>query len=69
MIKEIAFVAMAVSDFAKSRKFYQETLELKPESSAMEGFPWAEYDVGGVTIGVGLSSELAAVARRNDHCL
>ncbi len=52
MIKEIAFVAVAVSDFAKSKKFYQETLELKLESSP-EGFPWAEFDVGGVTIGVG----------------
>ena len=33
MIKEIGFVAVAVSDFAKSKEFYQETLELKLESS------------------------------------
>jgi predicted enzyme related to lactoylglutathione lyase len=52
MIKEVAFVAVAVSDFAKSKNFYEEILELKV-SSAPEGFPWAEFEVGGVTIGVG----------------
>jgi predicted enzyme related to lactoylglutathione lyase len=52
MIKEVAFVAVAVSDFEKSKKFYEETLELKI-GSFTEGFPWAEFDVGGVTIGVG----------------
>ena len=52
MIKEVAFVAVAVSDFAKSKKFYEETLELKV-ASAPEGFPWAEFEVGAVTIGVG----------------
>jgi predicted enzyme related to lactoylglutathione lyase len=52
MIKEVAFVAVAVSDFDRARKFYEETLELKL-SSAPAGFPWAEFEVGGVTIGVG----------------
>jgi len=52
MIKEVAFVAIAVSDKERARKFYQEILELKPSSTAMEG-AWVEYDVGGVTIGVG----------------
>jgi ATP synthase F1 gamma subunit len=37
MIKEVAFVAIAVSDKERARKFYQETLELKPGMSAMEG--------------------------------
>ena len=37
MIKEIAFVAIAVSDAERARKFYQETLELTPASSAMAG--------------------------------
>ncbi len=37
MIKEVAFVAIAVSDKERARKFYQETLELKPTTSAMEG--------------------------------
>jgi predicted enzyme related to lactoylglutathione lyase len=52
MIKEVAFIAVAVSDFARSKEFYEETLELKLES-APEGYPWAEFEVGGVTIGVG----------------
>ncbi len=52
MIKEVAFVAVAVSDFARARKFYEETLELKAGPSP-EGFPWVEFEVGGVTIGVG----------------
>ena len=52
MIKEVAFVAIAVSDKERARKFYQETLELKPTSSGMDG-AWVEYDLGTATIGVG----------------
>lgn len=52
MIKEVAFVAIAVSDKERARKFYQETLGLKPGQTAMEG-AWVEYEVGGTTIGVG----------------
>ncbi len=52
MIKEVAFVAIAVSDAERARKFYQETLELKPSSTAMGG-AWVEYDLGTATIGVG----------------
>jgi predicted enzyme related to lactoylglutathione lyase len=52
MIKEVAFVAIAVSDKERARKFYQETLELKPGMIAMEG-AWVEYDLGATTIGVG----------------
>ena len=52
MIKEVAFVAVAVSDKERARKFYQETLELKPTQVALEG-AWVEYDIGPVTIGVG----------------
>jgi predicted enzyme related to lactoylglutathione lyase len=52
MIKEVAFVAVAVSDAERARKFYQETLELKPTTTAMEG-AGLEYDLGTVTIGVG----------------
>lgn len=52
MIKEVAFVAIAVSDKDKAKKFYQETLELKPARTQMEG-AWVEYDLGPVTIGVG----------------
>src|SRR5437764_14316074 len=52
MIKEVAFVAIAVSDKERARKFYQETLELRPSKTAMEA-AWVEYDIGPVTIGVG----------------
>ncbi|MDQ2868907.1 MAG: VOC family protein [Verrucomicrobiota bacterium] len=52
MIKEVAFVAIAVTDPERARKFYQETLELKPATTAMEG-AWVEYEIGGTTIGVG----------------
>ena len=52
MIKEVAFVAIAVSDKERARKFYQETLELKPGMTAMEG-AWVEYELGAVTLGVG----------------
>ena len=33
MIKEVAFIAIAVSDKERARKFYQETLELKPSTT------------------------------------
>jgi predicted enzyme related to lactoylglutathione lyase len=49
MIKEVAFVAIAVSDKDRAKKFYQETLELTPSTTAMEG-AWVEYDLGTVTI-------------------
>jgi predicted enzyme related to lactoylglutathione lyase len=52
MIKEVAFVAIAVSDAERARKFYQETLELKPAMEAMGG-AWVEYELGPTTIGVG----------------
>jgi predicted enzyme related to lactoylglutathione lyase len=49
---EVAFVAIAVSDKERAKKFYQETLELKPSSTGMEG-AWVEYELGPTTIGVG----------------
>jgi predicted enzyme related to lactoylglutathione lyase len=55
MIKEVAFVAIAVSDAERARKFYQETLELKPGMTAMGG-AWVEYDLGATTNGDGCHS-------------
>jgi predicted enzyme related to lactoylglutathione lyase len=52
MIKEVAFIAIAVSDAERARKFYQETLELRPASTGMGG-AWVEYELGETTIGVG----------------
>lgn len=52
MIKDVAFIAVAVTDHARARKFYEDVLELAPGPTAMEGM-WVEYEVGGATIGVG----------------
>lgn len=52
MIKEVAFIAIAVADKEKAARFYQETLELMPARIQMDG-AWIEYDLGEVTIGVG----------------
>jgi len=52
MIKEVAFIAIAVSDAERARKFYQEILELKPAMTAVGG-AWVEYELGATTIGVG----------------
>ncbi len=52
LIKEVAFIAIAVSDKERARKFYQETLELTPATTALEG-AWVEYEIGPTTIGVG----------------
>ena len=52
MTNEVAFVAIAVSDKERARKFYQETLELSPTRTQMDG-AWVEYDLGPTTIGVG----------------
>jgi len=49
---EVAFTAIAVSDKERARKFYQEVLELKPATTAMDG-AWVEYELGATTIGVG----------------
>jgi len=49
---EVAFIAIAVSDKERARKFYQETLELTPTRTQMDG-AWVEYDLGATTIGVG----------------
>ena len=52
MIKEVAFVAIAVTDKDRARAFYQDTLELKPTTTQMEG-AWVEYEIGPTTIGIG----------------
>ena len=53
---EFAFVAYPVTDIARSRKFYEEVLQLKP-SSTFGGDDkeahWVEYEVGPYTLGIG----------------
>ena len=53
---EIAFTGYAVTDLARSRKFYEEVLGLKP-TSLKEGVPWVEYDIGSGTLGIGVSEQ------------
>jgi len=53
---EIAFTAYAVTDIARSRKFYEEVLCLTP-SLLKEGVPWVEYSVGNGTLGIGVSDQ------------
>jgi len=52
MITEIAFVAIPVTDMARSRRFYEEVLGLKSTLTSMGG-SWVEYDIGAGTIGLG----------------
>ena len=53
---EIAFTGYAVTDLARSRKFYEEVLGLKP-TSLKEGVPWVEYNIGSGTLGIGVSEQ------------
>ena len=64
MITEVAFVAIAVSDKDRARKFYQETLELKPGMTAMEG-GWVEYRSRRDHDRCRLLARLGPIARRN----
>ncbi len=52
MITDIAFVAIPVTDIARSRHFYEEVLGLKSGHTSMGG-NWVEYDIGTGTIGIG----------------
>jgi predicted enzyme related to lactoylglutathione lyase len=55
-VNELAFTAYAVTDLARSRKFYEEVLGLKP-TQLKEGVPWVEYTVGNGTLGIGVSGQ------------
>jgi predicted enzyme related to lactoylglutathione lyase len=55
-IVEAAFVGYPVSDVARARQFYEETLGLAPEMcheiDGMPGVFWIEYNVGNVTLAI-----------------
>lgn len=57
--KEIAFIAYAVTRMARSRKFYEKVLGLKPNSfsSGKMKSMWMEYDVGPGTLAIGVAKE------------
>jgi predicted enzyme related to lactoylglutathione lyase len=54
-IRDIAFSCYAVTDMARSRKFYEEVLGLKPSFVMGEpgGMQWTEYDIGHGTVSLG----------------
>lgn len=57
--KEISFVAYPVTRMARSRKFYEKVLGLKPNSfsSGQRKLMWMEYDIGPGTLAIGVSDE------------
>jgi predicted enzyme related to lactoylglutathione lyase len=55
-VNELAFTAYAVTDLARSRKFYEEVLCLKP-TLLKDGVDWVEYSVGNGTLGIGVSEK------------
>jgi len=48
---EVAFIAYSVRDVAKARAFYRDVVGLTPATEF--GDFWVEFDVGGITFGVG----------------
>ena len=57
--KEIAFTAYAVTRMARSRKFYEKILGLKPNgfSAGKMKSMWIEYDIGPGTLAIGVAEE------------
>jgi predicted enzyme related to lactoylglutathione lyase len=64
MITGLAFVIYPVTDMARSRAFYEQTLGLKPDETF--GASWIEYAVGSATFaitdGFGFSAPASSVA-------
>ncbi|MDP9254411.1 MAG: VOC family protein [Verrucomicrobiota bacterium] len=55
-VKEIGFVAVPVTEMARSRKFYEDVLGLRESRVYMEG-KWVEYDLGAGTLALVPASE------------
>jgi predicted enzyme related to lactoylglutathione lyase len=51
-ITEVAFAAIAVTDIARSRNFYENVLGLKVGTEGMGG-NWVEYEIGPHTVAIG----------------
>ena len=49
MIRHIAFTMYPVSDMARARRFYEETLGLRLTRREAREFEWVEYDLDGGT--------------------
>jgi len=55
-IQEVAFFCYPVTDMVRSRKFYEETLGLKPTTiTEKPGMAWTEYEIGSATLGIGFA--------------
>src|SRR3954466_4514384 len=53
--QEIAFVAYPTTDIARSRRFYEGVLGLKPNAPVKPDAIWIEYDIGPGTLAIGCS--------------
>jgi catechol 2,3-dioxygenase-like lactoylglutathione lyase family enzyme len=53
--KEVAFTAYPSTNIARSRKFYEGVLELKPNKPVKRGVPFIEYNIGPGCIAIGKS--------------
>jgi predicted enzyme related to lactoylglutathione lyase len=49
MIRHIAFTLYPVTDMARARRFYEETLDLRLTRREAREFEWVEYDLDGGT--------------------
>ena len=56
-VTEIAFTGYPVTDLKRARRFYEETLGLKPTMVFDDGkFAWVEYGVGPHTLAIGMGA-------------
>ncbi len=49
MVNSIAFTLYPVTDMARARRFYEDTLGLRMTRREAREFEWVEYDLGGGT--------------------
>ena len=59
MVKELAFVAYYVRDMARARRFYGETLGLRPGELCNDD--WIEFDLGNATFALDGSGEALGI--------
>jgi predicted enzyme related to lactoylglutathione lyase len=55
--KELGFVAYPSTDIARSRKFYEEVLGLKPNAPVKPGDIFIEYNIGPGCLAIGQSDQ------------
>ena len=58
MVQKMAFVAYSVRDVPAATTFYRDTIGLTPGDVVSEH--WTEFDVGGVTFGIGNGEPLGS---------